>query len=144
LAPRRSEPSSHGHWLKTLGGEGRPLPAEWIAGAPERLTVTWFPRRPRMARGDRLVYYAAGWQCIFAAGEVASDGPLPEGSPTNPTRWPWSVRVHLHLCVPDLTFAPPLDAIGVPPRSLSQHSHIRITPEHYSRAVEALADAARP
>ena len=130
-------------WLKTLGGQGRPLDASWIEAGPERLRVTWFPRRPRMAQGDRLVYYAAGWQSVFAVGEVASDGPVPEPSPSNPRRWPWAVHVRLHLCVPDLTFAPPLLSIGVLPRSLSQHSHIRMTEEQYRRAVEAIADTAR-
>jgi hypothetical protein len=29
--------------------------------------------------------------------------------------------------------------MGIPPRSMSQQSHIRITPQHYERAVEAIA-----
>jgi hypothetical protein len=35
-----------------------------------------------------------------------------------------------------------VEAIGVAPRSMSQHSHIRIGAEHYRRAVEALASVA--
>jgi hypothetical protein len=35
--------------------------------------------------------------------------------------------------------APPLEAIGVPARSMSQQSHIRLRPEQYELAVEALA-----
>ena len=34
------------------------------------------------------------------------------------------------------------EAIGVFPRSMSQQSHIRLTPEQYERAVEALASVA--
>ena len=51
--------------------------------------------------------------------------------------------MRLHLLIPDLTFAPAIETIGVIPRSLSQHSHISITEEQYRRAVEALADTAR-
>ena len=32
---------------------------------------------------------------------------------------------------------------GVPARSMSQQSHIRLTPEHYARAVDVLASIAR-
>ena len=45
--------------------------------------------------------------------------------------------------VPTLDAAPPIEAIGVAARSMSQQSHIRIRPEHYERAVDALASIAR-
>ena len=41
-----------------------------------------------------------------------------------------------------LDAAPPVEAIGVAARSMSQQSHIRIRPEHYDLAVEALASVA--
>ena len=44
--------------------------------------------------------------------------------------------------MPVLDAAPPVEAIGVAPRSMSQQSHIRIGPEHYARAVAALASVA--
>jgi hypothetical protein len=46
------------------------------------------------------------------------------------------------LVVPLLDAAPPVETIGVAARSMSQQSHIRIGPEHYVRAVEALASVA--
>ena len=46
------------------------------------------------------------------------------------------------VLVPVLDAAPPVEAIGVAARSMSQHSHIRITAEHYGRAVEAIASVA--
>ena len=51
------------------------------------------------------------------------------------------------LPIPDqlvtvLDAAPPVEAIGVAPRSMGQQSHIRIRPEHYERAVAALAAVA--
>ena len=41
-----------------------------------------------------------------------------------------------------LDAAPPVEAIGVAARSMSQQSHIRIERGHYERAVEALASIA--
>jgi hypothetical protein len=46
------------------------------------------------------------------------------------------------LVVPDLDLAPPVEAIGVAPRSMSQQSHIRLDPLHYAQAVEAISSIA--
>jgi hypothetical protein len=45
--------------------------------------------------------------------------------------------------VPMLSNAPPVEAIGVAPRSMSQQSHIRLEPRHFELALEALAAAGR-
>jgi hypothetical protein len=126
------------HWLKALGHARGPLPARWLEdGSLRSLRRTGFPRRPRIAEGDRLVYYASVWQRVFAIVEVVS-GPEPVEHP----RWPWVVRVEPLLVVPDLDVAPPVEAIGVAARSMSQQSHIRLTPVQFERAVEALASVA--
>ncbi len=91
-----------------------------------------------MEPGDRLVYYASVWKVVFAAVEVAED-PV-ESRPG--TRWPWTVAVESLVVIPDLDRAPPVEAIGVMPRAMSQQSHIRLRPEHYAQAVEALASIA--
>jgi hypothetical protein len=57
-------------------------------------------------------------------------------------RWPWRIAVEPLLVVPDLDLAPPVESIGVAPRSMSQQSHIRLEPYHYTRAVEALSSIA--
>jgi hypothetical protein len=126
------------HWLKALGHAAGPLPARWLEdGSLRSLRSTGFPRRPRMAPGDRLVYYASVWQRVFAVVEVTGDPEQVEHP-----RWPWIVRVEPLLVIPDLEAAPPVQAIGIAPRSMSQQSHIRLTPEQYERAVEALASVA--
>jgi hypothetical protein len=125
-------------WLKALGHARGPLPARWLEdGSLSSLRRTGFPRRPRIASGDRLVYYASVWQRVFAIVE-AVDEPFTVEHP----RWPWAVAVEPLLVVADLDVAPPVQAIGVFPRSMSQQSHIRLTPEQYERAVEALASLA--
>jgi hypothetical protein len=102
------------------------------------LRRTGFPRRPRMVPGDRLIYYASVWRAVFAAVEVVS-----EPEQTKPgTRWPWTVDVEPLLAIPLLDHAPPVEAIGVPARSMSQQSHIRLSPEHYARAIDVMSSIA--
>ena len=126
------------HWLKAIGHAKGPLADDWLAERPASLTRTGFPRRPRMAPGDRLVYYASVWRVVFAVVEVTDEPAL-----TRPgTRWPWTVDVEPLLLIPRLDHAPPVEAIGVPARSMSQQSHIRLDPEHFRRAVDVLASVA--
>ena len=129
-------------FLKAHGTGTAPLPDHWLA-AGSRLVApgrTGFPRRPRMQSGDRLVLYASGWKCIFGiaevVGEPTTDAPLS-------ARWPWTVAVELLVVVPVLSNAPPVEAIGVAPRSMSQQSHIRLEPRHLELALEALAGVGR-
>jgi hypothetical protein len=129
---------SSGHWLKAIGHARGPLPERWLDERAELLHRTGFPRRPRMVPGDRLVLYASVWRRVFAVAEV-----LGEPQPREHPRWPWTVEIETLLLVPVLDAAPPVEAIGVPARSMSQQSHIRIEAVHYERAVEALASVAR-
>ena len=127
------------HWLKTIGHARWSLPDDWLsdAAALERLRSTGFPRRPRIVPGDRLVYYAAGWRAVFAIVEATGDPHV-----VDHPRWPWRIAVEPLLVIPVLSNAPPIEAIGVAARSMSQQSHIRLPPEHYQRAVEAIASIA--
>ena len=129
-------------FLKAHGTGAAPLDDRWLATGSRLLAPgrTGFPRRPRMAPGDRLVLYASGWRCIFGIAEVTGE---PVADARVSQRWPWSVSVELLVVVPRLSNAPPVEAIGVAPRSMSQQSHIRIGPEHYDLAIEALAGVAR-
>jgi hypothetical protein len=134
IAPSRSAQ----HWLKAIGHARGPLAADWFETRPQLLRRTGFPRRPRMAEGDRLVYYASVWRAVFAVVEVV--GEPEETSPG--TRWPWTVAVEPLLVIPLLEHAPPVEAIGVPARSMSQQSHIRLSSDHYARAVDVIASVA--
>ena len=139
---RGSEPGrvarDRGYWLKAIGHARGPLAERWIEDRAGLLRRTGFPRRPRIAPGDRLVLYASVWQRVFAIAEVTGD-PEPRDHP----RWPWTVPMETLLVVPVLDAAPPVQAIGVAARSMSQQSHIRIGREHYERAVDAIASIAR-
>jgi hypothetical protein len=85
------------------------------------------------------VLYASVWRRVFAICEVVGE-PVERDHP----RWPWTLAIETLLVVPLLDAAPTIEAIGVAARSMSQQSHIRITAEHYRRAVEAIASVAAP
>ena len=126
-----------GYWLKAVGHARGPLPERWLDERPELLRRTGFPRRPRIEPGDRLVLYASVWRRVFAICEATGEPERREHP-----RWPWIVPIEALLVVPALDAAPPVEAIGVAARSMSQQSHIRITEEHYRRALEAIASVA--
>jgi hypothetical protein len=126
-----------GHWLKAIGHARGPLAETWFEERPELLRRTGFPRRPRIEPGDRLVYYASVWRRVFAIVEAVGEPEAREHP-----RWPWTIAVEPLLVVPVLDAAPPVEAIGVAARSMSQQSHIRIEAAHYDRAVEAIASVA--
>jgi len=126
-----------GYWLKAVGHARGPLAENWLEQRPELLRRTGFPRRPRIATDDRLVLYASVWRRVFAVVQVVG-APEPRDHP----RWPWTVATEPLLVVPALDAAPPVEAIGVAARSMSQQSHIRLRAEHYDLAVEALASVA--
>ncbi|MDX6720232.1 MAG: hypothetical protein QOJ63_2486 [Solirubrobacteraceae bacterium] len=132
-------------FLKAHGTGASPLADRWMRTGSSLVDPgrTAFPRRPRMGPGDRLLLYASGWRCVFGVAEVLGDPSTDVPSPADPGRWPWSVPVELLIVVPLLSNAPPLEAIGVSPRSMSQQSHIRVEPRHLELAVEALAAVAR-
>jgi len=132
-------------FLKAHGTGAAPLPDCWLQHGSSLLDpgITAFPRRPRMAPGDRLILYASGWRRIFGIAEVLTEPATASPSPADPARWPWSVDVELLVIVPVLANAPPVKAIGVSPRSMSQHSHIRLETRHLELAAEALAGVAQ-
>ncbi|MDQ3722499.1 MAG: hypothetical protein M3376_05395 [Actinomycetota bacterium] len=131
-----------GVFLKAHGTGSAPMADHWPAAGSWLIEPgrTAFSRRPRMTSGDRLVLYASVWQRIFGIAEVISEPTLADPMAA---RWPWSVQVELLLVVPVLSNAPPVEAIGVAPRSMSQHSHIRLEERHLELAIEALTGVGR-
>jgi hypothetical protein len=99
-----------------------------------------FPRRPRIARGDHLVIYASGSAADYGEGrfiaveEVLSDEPEPSGH----DRWRWRLETRIVAAVDEISRAPALREIGVSPKSLRQHSHIRLTDEQGAEALRLL------
>ena len=123
------------HWLLVRGTGDHSLPHRVDRGALRWHSST---RRPSLQKGDLAVCYASGWQTIFAVVEIVGD---PENDPSR-DRWRWRVPITPLIAIGDLAEAPPVEAAGVFPRSLGRHSYIRLTPEQFAAASEAISAAA--
>src|SRR3954469_13281441 len=132
-------------WIKVAGtGESAYTQERWderrARMARDSSGPSLFPKRPRIARGDRLVVYASGSAALYRAGrfvaieEVLSEEPEPSGH----ERWRWRLHTRLVAAIEDLAMAPALRDIGVSPKSLRQHSHIRLSEEQGERALDLL------
>ena len=108
--------------------------------------LSMFPKRPRVRRGDRFVVYASGSAALYGEGrfiaieEVVSDEPEPSGN----DRWRWQMRTRLIAAVEELSHAPALREIDVSPKSLRQHSHIRIGDGQGLTALRLVEECATP
>jgi hypothetical protein len=122
------------HWLLVRGTGDRPLVQRVSA---KSLRSHHSTRRPSVQRGDLAACYASVWQVVFALVEVAGD---PENEPGG-GRWRWRFPIRPLLVLDDLREAPPVEAVGVFPRSLGRHSYVRLTPEQYEAAATAISDA---
>jgi hypothetical protein len=122
------------HWLLVRGTADRLLPDRVDAGSLRAHSST---RRPSLQKGDLAVCYASGWQNIFAVVEVVGD---PENDPSR-ARWRWRIPIQPLVALDRLSDAPPVEAAGVFPRSLGRHSYIRLTPEQFELARDAITAA---
>lgn len=135
------------HWIKSLGfgARERRLRDDWKNEASGLLlNAATFPegRRPSLATGDSIVYYAAGWQLLFAAGTVTSYSYLFEAEGDTP--WPWRVNVDLD---DDYTRefvhdGVPIDVLDVDGRNfrtlIRRRSHMTLSDAEYQAALSAL------
>jgi hypothetical protein len=133
------------YWLKSHGtGEGR-LDRNWTQTAPDGLEGFACPKsgRPSFEVGDRVIYYATGWQSIYAAVEVTKEAENdPKRWSWQGTRWPWVVEAEPLLLVPDLARAPFVGMALIDTLSVRSQSHIRISQEQYYHAVMAMTSVA--
>jgi hypothetical protein len=119
-----------------VGPSAHRLPAPPASGGGRTVPL----KRPRFhaLSSSREEAAVTDWKRIFAIVEVVG-----EPEETNPgERWPWTVAVDPLIVIPILEHAPPIEAIGVPARSTSRQSHIRLSPEHYARAVDVIGSVA--
>jgi len=98
-----------------------------------------------MKTGDGIVYYAAGFGLLFAAGTVASH---PYFDPADGEEdWPWRVDVSLdeESSLRFIHHGVSLDEASIDGRdlrrSIRQKSHIRLTENEYRAAIGALRRA---
>ena len=135
-------------WVRVMGtGENAYTQQRWDERRARVARDGWglamFAKRPTVKRGDRMVAYAAGSAAEYGEGrfiaveEVLSEEPEPSGH----ERWRWQMRTRPLLQVEEMSHAPALRDIGVSPKSLRQHSHIRLSDEQGLRAMDLLRNS---
>jgi hypothetical protein len=140
-------PAVTNYFIKSAGTADDPPRVDWYRWGKNAEggfgDPNLFPRRPSIALGDRLVFYAVGsakqfkFPRIFAVAEVTSD-PEPSGH----DRWPWQVRTRMLVPGPRLLACPTLGAIDKEQTSLRQASHITLSEEMGKLAEKLIARAA--
>jgi hypothetical protein len=126
------------YWLKSIGSADDELDRDWLESRRDLLDQVRFATNKRpsgIARGDRLVLYAAGWECFYGIAIVIS---AESRKDLSEKRWPWVLDVTVPLVVPRLDLAPHLREMGVANTSVRQQSHIALTREKFERALTAL------
>lgn len=105
---------------------------------PRVLRELRFPKRPRVAVGDKMALYALGHDRVFAIVEVFGRPYQIEG-PNNWDRWQVETRPALWM---GYGGAPTLAEISVGDRdlraSIRQQTHIELADTEYDRLVELL------
>jgi hypothetical protein len=129
------------YWLKAFGSAAKPLNDDWQSEKGGVLkTAATFAKRPMVAKGDRIVYYAAGTKLIFAAGVVTSH---PHKDATN-SQWPWRVDVALDVKKGSIHKGAALGLIQCPTSKnnvctrIMRRSHVQLSADEYAAAVAAL------
>lgn len=140
------------YWLKTFGMGAREsrMPDDWRSVRVLTAHAT-SKRNSSMKTGDGIVYYAAGFGLLFAAGTVTS---YPYIEPTDgEEEWPWRVDVSLDegASLRFIHHGVSLDEVSIDGRdlgrSIRQKSHIRLSETEHAAAIAALrraVSAARP
>jgi hypothetical protein len=137
------------YWMAVTGTLDDPLPdgwrgrkAQWEA---DQGPVHMFTRRPRIRAGDRLVVYATGTPGRLGAGRFyAVQDVISDPEPIEHDRWSWKVTVSDVITGPDLPDCPTIDEIGVSPKSLRRHTHIKLEEEAGTLAETLLERANLP
>jgi hypothetical protein len=126
-------------WLKLLGTADWPMADAWLHDRQELLTQARFADPPGdISKGDRLVYYAVGWQRFFAIAAVRSDTPYEAvHNPEWEARWPWVLDVVLEKKVMRISSAPSSLELGDLP-DLRHKSYVPLTDGQLAKAKKLL------
>lgn len=133
------------YWLKMVGAADWEVEDRWVERESQLLTAVRFPRQPSgIGADDRLVYYSAGSQKLFAIARATMAGEqAPHELAPNEERWPYVLRVQVLVAIPTLALAPHWSALGMAPGTVQQKSHVELTDAQYAKAVDAIVDRVR-
>ncbi len=145
------DPTRGGYWLKVMYGSSNRTKAvhwkgpSWVSDRHTTRASDGTPLgRPTYRLGDHLVIYLSrqGRACpavvrVTTEPKFDLDRVRREGELGDDERWGWLTEVE-GVAATDLTKAPGLDDIGVNPRSVRQHGHIRLSHGQYRAALRAI------
>jgi hypothetical protein len=128
-------------WLKVIGTSKWPLRDDWGTHAPPLLRAASFGKRPgrtSFVPGDDFVYYAlrGDMSRVVAIGKVVGPHRYDRTREEDPG-WPWLADVEIRAKRDRISEGFALDLLDVDRtlrRSVTQKSHIRLTPVEFSRA----------
>jgi hypothetical protein len=128
-----------------IGASDWPLVDRWLEDRPDLLTGVRTPRQPSgISCDDRLVYYSAVSQKLFAIARVTQDGDnIPMVPGPGEDRWPYLLPVQVQLAVPRLGLAPDWKALGLAVTAVQQKSYSELTGDEYRMAWEAITQRTR-
>jgi hypothetical protein len=130
-----------GAWLKLLGKADWKMPDPWTHERKELLRCVRFggdTPPTEIAAGDRLVYYAIGWECFFAVVEVISDEPYePAVTHEWEAQWPWAFDIKVIKKKLRLSESPSILTLGSTPDRRHQ-GHVALTTAQLEKAERAL------
>lgn len=128
-------------WLKLLGKADWKMPDAWTHDRKELLRRVRFggdTPPPEISAGDRLVYYAVGWECFFAVVEVISGEPYePATTHEWETQWPWAFDIKVIKKKLRLSDSPSILALGSTADRRHQ-GHVPLTVAQVKKAEQAL------
>jgi len=131
-------------WLKVIGTSKWPLRGDWSHHAPPLLRNASFGKKPgadSFVPGDDFVYYALRGDLsrVVAIRKVVGDVFYDRTREEGPG-WPWLAPVEIQARKERISDGYPLtylDADRNLTRSVTQKSHIRLTPAEFERARRA-------
>lgn len=128
-------------WLKVIGTSKWPLRNDWGSHAPPLLRTASFSKRPgrdSFVPGDDFLYYALRGDIsrIVAIGKVV-DRIYYDVTREEDPGWPWLAPIEIERKHDLISDGFPLDRLDVDrtlTRSVTQKSHIRLTPAEFALA----------
>ena len=126
-------------WLKVIGASSWPMKNDWGSDAPILLRSATFAKRPgegSFVPGDDFAYYARRGDIsrVVAIGRVTG---RPRYEAHRDPGWPWQIDIALEAKRDLISDGIPLHRLDVDrtlTRSITQKSHIRLTPAEFALA----------
>jgi hypothetical protein len=133
------------HWISYRGTREDPLPYDYLARYPEMFDGFGVHRatQPRIATGDRILWYATKHGRVFGSAVVTAEPELAQRQAWQGRRWPWWVATRPEFYVKNLRDAPTLAEAGLDDVRITPGSYRGIKAAEFAHARSVLSRVAR-